>query len=71
MNSEIRHRLVGFVSDLAKIGVIVLLVLSILFFSTVTVNFFIHCEHATIFEYYNFCDGDREKAKALIEEMKM
>ena len=56
MNSLIRRVIAtGFFSDLSKIGVIVLLVLSILFFSTVTVNFFIHCEYATIFKKYNLC----------------
>ena len=55
MNSEVRLLLAGFFSDLSKIGGIVLLVLSILFFSTMTVNFFIHCEYATIFKKYNLC----------------
>ena len=56
MNSLIRRVIAtGFFSDLSKIGVIVLLVLSILFFSTMTVNFFIHCEYATIFKKYNLC----------------
>ena len=56
MNSLIRRFIAtGFFSDLSKIGGIVLLVLSILFFSTLTVNFFIHCEYATIFKKYNLC----------------
>ena len=55
MNSEVCLLLAGFFSDLSKIGGIVLLVLSILFFSTLTVNFFIHCEYATIFKKYNLC----------------
>ena len=55
MNSEVRLLLAGFFSDLSKIGGIVLLVLSILFFSTMAVNFFIHCEYATIFLKYDLC----------------
>ena len=50
----------------------VILIICVIYLSvTLALNYFMHCEHATIFEYYNFCDGDREKAKALIEEMKM
>ena len=50
----------------------VILIICVIYLSaTLAVNYFLFCEHGTIFEYYNFCDGDREKAKALIEEMKM
>ena len=56
MNSLIRRFIAtGFFGDFSKISVVVLLVLSILFFSTMAVNFFIHCEHATIFKKYNLC----------------
>ena len=56
MNSLIRRIIAtGFFGDFSKISVVVLLVLSILFFSTMTVNFFIHCEYATIFKKYNLC----------------
>ena len=56
MNSLIRRFIAtGFFGDFSKISVVVLLVLSILFFSTMTVNFFIHCEYATIFKKYNLC----------------
>ena len=56
MNSLIRRVIAtGFFGDFSKISVVVLLVLSILFFSTMTVNFFIHCEYATIFKKYNLC----------------
>lgn len=55
-----------------KIAIKVILIICVIYLSvTLALNYFMHCEHATIFEYYNFCDGDREKAKALIEEMKM
>ena len=38
-----------------KLGVIVLLFLSTYFLITLAINFFIHCEHATIFKKYNLC----------------
>ena len=56
MNSLIRRVIAtGFYDDFAKISVIVLLFLFPLFFITMAVNFFIHCEHATIFKKYNLC----------------
>ena len=39
----------------AKFGVIVLLTLFTYFLITLAINFFIHCEHATIFKKYNLC----------------
>ena len=39
----------------AKFGVIVLLFLFTYFLITLAINFFIHCEHATIFKKYNLC----------------
>ena len=38
-----------------KFGVIVLLFLFTYFLITLAINFFIHCEHATIFKKYNLC----------------
>ncbi len=38
-----------------KLGVIVLLALFTYFLITLAINFFIHCEHATIFKKYNLC----------------
>ena len=55
-----------------KIAIKVILIICAIYLSvTLALNYFMHCEYATIFEYYNLCQGDREKAKGLIEEMKM
>ena len=55
-----------------KIAIKVILLICVIYLSVILAfNYFMHCEYATIFEYYNLCHGDREKAKALIEEMKM
>ena len=46
---------VGVYVYVTKLGVIVLLALFTYFLITLAINFFIHCEHATIFKKYNLC----------------